>query len=847
MQSLREYRVKARALPDLLPWAALVAPDVVLLKSGAFLAAWEYSGPDLDSSTRHELRALAVRLNSALKLGDGWMIHADSVRGPVSAYAPPAPFPDRTTQLIEDERRAQFERDAVGFTSRNVLALTWFPPPDAASKAASVFIEGRVAGTAQQTLQRFQHACLSIEGNLESIVRIRRLSSREDELTGEVVSELLGHLERCVTLREGNEPFRMSFVPMYLDAVIGRHQLVTGFTPQIDGRFVRALSITGLPQRSWPGIMDFLGRLPVAYRWSSRFIFMDPVTAEKILGKYRSRWAQKRVAGMNLVREALGGQASHHNADAVSMAGDAVDAMAEASSGMVHFGYYSTALLLAHEDLEVLNGAAREVAKVIQARQFECRVEDVNAVEVYLGSHPGNTKANVRRPIIHTLNLAHLIPFTSVWAGPDHNPCPFYPRQKDGSPPPSLLWTRTSGATPFRLCLHSGDVGHAAVLGPTGNGKSTALATVVAQHFRYARAQVFAFDKGYSMLPLVWAAGGEHYDIGGDAAAPRPRVAAGGGGTSESGSEVLPEVPVSFCPLGAVHEPAERVWAAEWIEQLVHLQGVGVSPKQRQEIFRAITQLGETTTESRHRTLTNYVLVVQDEEVRSALKPYTLAGMAGTLLDSERDALRDSSFQVFEIGHLLGKGEKLVLPVITYLFHRLEQRFRGEPTLLVLDEAWVMLGHPVFKEKIKEWLKVLRKANVAVVFATQSLTDLERSGIADVIYESCPTKILLPNAEAATANIRPLYEAMGLNPRQIEILSLATPKRQYYMTHPDGRRLFELGLTPPQLAFVGASGKEDIARIRELRAMLGDAWPAQWLRERGCAAAAEQWESYTEG
>ncbi len=840
MQSLREFRVKARALPDLLPWAALVAPDVVLLKSGAFLAAWEYSGPDLDSSTRHELRALAVRLNSALKLGDGWMIHADSVRGPVSAYAPRTAFPDRTTQLIEDERRAQFEREAVGFTSRNVLALTWFPPPDAANKAASVFIEGRVAGTAQQTLERFQHACLSIEGNLESIVKIRRLSSQEDELTGEVASELLGHLERCVTLREGSEPFRMSFVPMYLDAVLGRHQLVTGFTPQIDGRFVRALSITGLPQRSWPGIMDFLGRLPVAYRWSSRFIFMDPVKAEKILGKYRSRWAQKRVAGMNLVREALGGQASHHNADAVSMAGDAVDAMAEASSGMVHFGYYSTALLLAHEDLEVLNGAAREVAKVIQAKQFECRIEDVNAVEVYLGSHPGNTKANVRRPIIHTLNLAHLIPFTSVWAGPDHNPCPFYPRQKDGSPPPPLLWTRTSGATPFRLCLHSGDLGHVAALGPTGAGKSTLLATIIAQQFRYAKAQVFAFDKGYALLPLCWAAGGEHYDIGGDAAAP-----VSGGAASESGAP--PPVGVSFCPLGAVHEHGERVWAAEWIEQLVHLQGVGVSPKQRQEIFRAVTQLGETTTESRHRTLTNYTLVLQDVEVRNALKPYTLSGMAGTLLDSERDALSDSSFQVFEIGHLLGKGEKLVLPVITYLFHRLEQRFRGEPTLLVLDEAWVMLGHPVFKEKIREWLKVLRKANVAVVFATQSLTDLSRSGIADVIYESCPTKILLPNPEAATENIRPLYQAMGLNSRQIEILSMATPKRQYYMLHPDGRRLFELGLTAPQLAFVGASGKEDLERVRELRAALGDAWPAQWLRERGCDAAAEQWESYTDG
>jgi type IV secretion system protein VirB4 len=86
---------------------------------------------------------------------------------------------------------------------------------------------------------------------------------------------------------------------------------------------------------------------------------------------------------------------------------------------------------------------------------------------------------------------------------------------------------------------------------------------------------------------------------------------------------------------------------------------------------------------------------------------------------------------------------------------------------------------------------------------------------------------------------------VGLNARQIQILAFATPKRQYYVMHPDGRRLFDLGLTGPELAFVGASGKNDIARIRQLREELGNAWPAQWLRERGQNDAAQFWESYT--
>jgi type IV secretion system protein VirB4 len=293
-----------------------------------------------------------------------------------------------------------------------------------------------------------------------------------------------------------------------------------------------------------------------------------------------------------------------------------------------------------------------------------------------------------------------------------------------------------------------------------------------------------------------------------------------------------------------VNESAEQVWAAEWLEQLCELQGVSVQPHHRQEIFRAVTQLGASTDNMAQRTMTNFLVLLQDQVLRDALQAYTLRGMAGHLLDAETDALDEDPFQVFEMEHLMNKGDKMVLPVLSYLFHRIEQRFKGQPTLLILDEAWIMLGHPAFKAKIREWLKVLRKANVAVVFATQSMTDLTRSGIADVIFESCPTKIFLPNTEARTENIRPLYEAVGLNARQIEILSMAAPKRQYYVMHPEGRRLFELGLSAPELAFVGASGKEDIARIRALRDQLADAWPAQWLRERGQYDAAQKWESY---
>lgn len=813
MHSMKEYRTKALGLPDLLPWAALVDDGIVLTKSGGFVAGFWYSGSDLDSATPAELGNMAARINGALSLGDGWVLNCDAIRVPAPGYAPRGAFLDRTTRLIDDVRRQSHQGEKSGFTSHYALTLTWFPESDSASKASDMFVEGKAKGTATRNLERFKAGIRDVESRLSGVVKIRRMLDSVDEYTGAIESEILSFFEYCIT--GSQRKFRMSEVPMYLDAVLGRHDFVTGFEPRVGKKHVAAIAIEGFPGSSFPGILDFLSRLPVQYRWSNRFIFMDPGQAEKEINKYRSKWAQKRKSAMNVMRENAGGAATHINVHADSMANDAVSAIAEASSGAVRFGYYTSVILLFSEDIAILNETAREVQKVVQNRGFGVRIEDLNAVEAYLGSMPGNTYANVRRPIINTLNLAHLLPFTAVWAGPETHPCPFYPPE---SPP--LLFAKTDGSTPFRLALHAGDIGHTAIVGPTGSGKSTLLTTLIAQHFRYPRAQVFAFDKGYSALPLCWASGGQHYDIAGA------------------------DTRLAFCPLGRCDESGEQSWAAEWIEAMVELQGGSVTPRMRDEIYRAIVQLGQSTTEMSQRTLTNYLMMLQSHELRDALRYYTISGAAGHLLDAETDGLGEDVFQVFEMEHLMNLGEKTLLPVLSYLFHRIEQRFKGQPTLLVLDEAWVMLGHPAFRAKIREWLKVLRKANVAVVFATQSLSDLAKSGIADVIFESCPTKILLPNPEAMTENSAPFYRQIGLNSRQIQILASATPKRQYYVIHPDGRRLFELGLSGPELAFVGASGKEDIVRIRELKDVFDDAWPAQWLRERGQLEAAQMWEGY---
>src|SRR5262249_23375953 len=148
--------------------------------------------------------------------------------------------------------------------------------------------------------------------------------------------------------------------------------------------------------------------------------------------------------------------------------------------------------------------------------------------------------------------------------------------------------------------------------------------------------------------------------------------------------------------------------------------------------------------------------------------------------------------------------------------------------------GWLALDDPTFGAQLREWLKTLRKKNASVVFATQSLADIDNSAIAPAIIESCPTRLFLPNERAVEPQILSIYRRFGLNDRQIEIIARATPKRDYYCQSRRGNRLFELGLGEIGLAFTAASTKADQAAIAEILAESApDGCAAAWLRRKG--------------
>ncbi len=307
------------------------------------------------------------------------------------------------------------------------------------------------------------------------------------------------------------------------------------------------------------------------------------------------------------------------------------------------------------------------------------------------------------------------------------------------------------------------------------------------------------------MYSLTSAVGGQHFTVAAD-------------------DETL-----AFCPLQFLEKKSDRAWALEWISTIIELNHISITPHQRNEISNALNSMFE----SGARTLSEFLVTIQDEAIREVMVQYTIDGMMGHLLDAEEDGLNLTDFTTFEIEELMNLGDKYALPTLLYLFRRIERNLRGQPAAIILDEAWLMLGHPVFREKIREWLKVMRKANCLVLMATQNLSDAANSGILDVIVESTATKIFLPNVHARDEDATALYRRMGLNTRQIEILATAEAKRQYYTVSEHGRRLYDLALGPLTLAFVGASDKKSIATIKNLSARYGKHWPQEWLAIKG--------------
>ncbi|MGH7778963.1 MAG: conjugal transfer protein TrbE [Candidatus Binataceae bacterium] len=790
-RDLRRKRSKLLGLPDQLNYAIPIDDYTIAMKDGAFLSAFKCVGLDLNSASAEELDAHRAQANRALaRLDDGFMNNVDLTRRPSVQY-PSRTFPDPVSATLDREREIQYSAEGQHFETTCILTITYRPPPDVETRIAGIFLSGapKRADWSRQ-LEWFKQRLREFADAISPVWKLTPLE----------LPALLSHLAGCISGRicEVAAPS----TSIFLDAVLGNQDFIAGFKPRIGGRHIRVVALSGFPPFSYAEMAALLGELPICYRYSIRGIPVGPRTAINQLSVYRRNLFQKRLGLRGVISEHFGSGsgAAFQNQHALRMAADADEAITEAEGGAVRYCYVTAKVIITEDRAEIADENAQLVFKVCQNIGFDPRIETINAVEAWLGSLPGHGWYDVRRPLVNTQNLADILPLTSIWPGLATNPCPYYPNET-----PALCYGATTGSTPFRFNLHVGDTGHTGIYGPTGSGKSVALGTIAANFRAIPDGQIFFFDKGYSAYVLTKALGGQHLDLGED------------------------EVPLQ--PLARIDDETDRMKLQTLLEDWLELQGVRLVPNQRKALWRALSLVAEGPAEQR--TISNLVTQVQDNIVRDGLGAFSLAGPLGRFLDADSDVMLEGRFVTFELETLMAMGPKVVVPVATYLFHRIDQRLDGRPTLIVLDEAWIMLTNSVFGAKIEEWLRTLRKKNAAVVLATQSLAEIANSPHRDVILESCPTKLYLPNPEAKNAATREMYGRFGLTDRQVEIVADATPKRHYYYVSPLGRRLFQFSLGPAALAFIGAGSKDDVLAARQMIDRYGERWAVEWLRTRG--------------
>ena len=800
-------------IADQLNWSRIPFPGVVLQKDGSLLAGFRYRGPDPTAAPNAELNRIADRVGEAFRpFVDDWVFHVDLYRRPAGGYAPEGAFPSLVLGALDDERRRQYALGGGRWETECFVTAAYRPPNKTRNRIARIFATGGESATDWGAeWERYRRSLIDLEDRLQGTLRLVRLSSEE----------LLAHLYCALTGRR--QPVLVPYHGAGLDVILGHERFVGDFAPVLGDTEIRVVGFQGYPSRVRPTILKALTEQAMEYRWSSRIRPLSPERAEGRLREAQKHYYEKRHGAQSFAAQMARGKDDPGNPEwdrmqedehARAMAIGVSEAIALNSSSQVRYCEFNSYVVLHRGDQATADGDVREVIRVARDQGFTAQVETIHAMEAFMGTLPGHGEPNVQRPLLSTENIAAMLPLAAAWAGPDRNPCQLYPRE---SPP--LFWGDTDGATPFRVCLHSGDVGHTLLIGPTGAGKSVVLQHIAAQAFRYPDAQVFVVDKGRSFELLCRAAGGEHVSL-----VPGERRG------------------VALVPLVRVHEPGERARVMDLLEVMLCLQKVEVTPRRRETLNRILGLLAADL--PRHRTLTDFVTQVSaaDLEMGQALEVYTVTGPYGGILDGDEDVLSDSSFHVYETDGLFDLSDAITLPVLLTLLYRLERRFDGRPTYLIVDEAASSLAHPLMERKIKEYAVTLRKKNVVLVLAFQDLHQMAELPGCATIMGSCPTRIFLPNSEAMGERDREVYEAAGLNEQEIRLLAGSTPKRHYYFKNPGGARRFELALGAGARALYfpreGLSVAGTLKRAGELEGLHGDGWAAEWLSEADAADAA---------
>lgn len=789
----------------------------VLLTNGSLLVTYEYRGRDLHSSTNAEMNATIRQLSNALnQVEEGWSIHVDVVREKSDTYIDPRLNhfgKNITAEILDEEGREAFKGSENNIENKYYLSLCYLPPNDLVNNVnKALYTSSNELDSVDKLLAKDGDYAKHVEHFYDVAKRVVSYLCEGVSLTYFHLlnrREMLNFLYKCISGE--NQYFKLTKqAPCFLQYLLSNNDVIVENYPKIGKKYVGSVAVYDLPHSVYPGIMDELNGLNMEFRFNTRYVILDNEKAVKEIKSVAEKWKTKRKGFIGRIMEAMN-ISSKDDDFAITQEMEAEEQLMYVQSGENKYGYYNCSILVFNENLEELKKQLLVLETKLRFKEFSVKVEDINAFDSYMGSLPGKTFENLIKLPIFTMQLATLFPITAYWGGDFESNKNF---KQNGGDNPVLGYVVTDNNSPFRFTHHSStltDVGHTMIIGPAGSGKSTLLNFIASQYPRYKDSYIFHFDKGASSRVLNYAFDGLFYDI-----------------IEEGETE---DLAISFQPLFKLDIAADFLWCENWLCNILELNNLTITHTLRVRVKEALKELKLISPEKR--TLSNFHTLVQDNSIKEVIVNYTKSDSVGKIFDGNEYKIDMARYTVFEMKGLLTLADKkYIVPVIEFLFKIIEDKIstNSSPSILILDEAWVFLDNQAFRDKIKGWLKELRKYNCSVIFATQSLQEAFASEIANTLFQECPTKILLPNNQANNPTVRQYYEQIGLNDNEIDLIQNATPKKDYYIMKDNDRRVFDLGLEkrPALLSLIANSGVEINKLAKKVKEEYGDEFTYYW-------------------
>lgn len=767
---------------DYLPWGYLVEEGIIFNKNGSYQKTFKIQGKDRKSLEIIDMIDLRAKINNAFKTLDGDVaIHIESRRIKAQPYQK-GNFKELLLQMIDKVREDKYNSGTF-YVTEYYLTITWLPPVDLINKIQDKLILDETQETKALNNYLKEYKALT----KEFIFLIKNYFIKIESLDDD---ETITYLHSCFS--KNYKLKAPSKKGIFLDSFISDIEIIDGIPPKVGDDYLGVISLLNLPTESYFSMMSEIEELGIEFRAISRFIIENKEDSLETMRRKKGKWASKRKSVLDAVEDKIMKEDRVTNYAAALREEEAEDVMKDLQNDEYNIGKYTFTVICKDKDLDKLNHKLDQIVEIIQNKGFVCIKESIDLLQPFFGSMPGDIQHNLRQTPLPSIIVMDLFQFTSIYSGNKENT-----HLKDL---PHIICNATKGTTASYLNLNVGDVGHTAIYGRTGSGKSVFLAFLAAQWKKYKDSQVFIFDKGGSSRVLTAAVGGVFNDLG--------------------------STSINFQPLrniGIVNgiEDKEKIqiemgFAYEWLIDIYEYENLTLTTEFKDEIKKALDSVAKLPED--RRTITSFSLALQNHTLRTAIKPYTNDGVYGVYFDSNKDNFNSENlWQVFEMDKII-ENKGAVKPMLSYMFHKLEQEMftKGRPTLLILDEVWRLLDDDKFCNKIKMWLKELRKKKVYVVFATQELSDIFNSPIKDTLINSCPTTIFLPNKQAGNSVLKPLYKELGLNNKQIDIIANLIPKMDYYVVNELGNLDIRPNFSEFEIAFLGASSSEDQNKCLEI-------------------------------